>query len=290
MTLTAYRFTAALSSQPSSCCSIPSFISALPDSIMSSKRSGSSDKSSAKKKAKQQQSLTGFFTSAKAKADDDAAEDTASSFIYKIFCDLDGVLVDFDSGVKSLFNGRSPDQLPVGTMWGRISSTPDFYANLPWTSDGQTLWNELVQLPSPPDILTGVPRNHQSRAEKFAWCQRELISSVAPGRLDNVDTKSSTTTTTVASLKLNHVDMAGKKSTHEAVSGRKRKGHINVITCWSRNKHCESKKNHVLIDDRLALREAWEENGGIFVHHTSAERTLEVLRERGILGCSDGDD
>jgi len=46
----------------------------------------------------------------------------------------------------------------------------------------------------------------------------------------------------------------------------------------------------VLIDDRLALREAWEENGGIFVHHTSAERTLEVLRERGILGCSDGDD
>jgi len=147
----------------------------------------------------------------------------------------------------------------------------------------------LVQLPSPPDILTGVPRNHQSRAEKFAWCQRELIS-VAPGRLDNVDTKSSTTTTTVASLKLNHVDMAGKKSTHEAVSGRKRKGHINVITCWSRNKHCESKKNHVLIDDRLALREAWEENGGIFVHHTSAERTLEVLRERGILGCSDGDD
>lgn len=87
---------------------------------MSSKRSGSSDKSSAKKKAKQQ-SLTGFFTSAKAKADDDyddAADDgtTASSFKYKVFCDLDGVLVDFDSGVKSLFNGRSPDQLPVGTM------------------------------------------------------------------------------------------------------------------------------------------------------------------------------
>jgi len=122
MTLTAYRFAAALSSQPSSCCSIPSFISALPDSIMSSKRSGSSDKSSAKKKAKQQQSLTGFFSSAKAKADDDAAEDTASSFKYKIFCDLDGVLVDFDSGVKSLFNGRSPDQLPVGTMVRFVSA------------------------------------------------------------------------------------------------------------------------------------------------------------------------
>ena len=177
--------------------------------------------------------------------------------------------------------------------WGRISSTPNFYANLPWTADGQTLWNELVQLPSPPDILTGVPRNHQSRAEKFAWCQRELISvAAATARLDdaNGDTTTTTTTTTTASLKVNHVDMAGKKSTHEAVSGRKRKGFINVITCWSRNKHCESKKNHVLIDDRVSLREAWEEKGGIFVHHTSAERTIEVLRERGILERADGDD
>lgn len=145
----------------------------------------------------------------------------------------------------------------------------------------------MVQLPSPPDILTGVPRNHQSRAEKFAWCQRELISVAAA----NGDaTTTTTTTTTTASLKVNHVDMAGTKSRHEAVSGRKRKGFINVITCWSRNKHYESRKNHVLIDDRVSLREAWEEKGGIFVHHTSAERTLEVLRERGILGQADGDD
>jgi hypothetical protein len=176
------------------------------------------------------------------------------------------------------------------SQWGRISSTPDFYANLPWTADGRTLWNELVRLPSPPDILTGVPRNYQSRAEKFAWCQRELIAAAAGLDDNNDDVESSTTTsiTTTTSLKLNHVDMAGKKNTHETVSGRKRKGVVNVITCWSRNKHHESKKNHVLIDDRVSLREAWEENGGIFVHHTSAERTLQVLRERGILGGGGG--
>jgi len=268
---------------------------------MSSKRSSSGfssiDKSSPKKKVKQQQqSLTGFFTKAKAANDDAAAgednTDNLSSFKYKVFCDLDGVLVDFDSGVKALFNGRSPDELPAGTMWGRISSTPNFYANLPWTADGQTLWNELVQqLPSPPDILTGVPRNYQSRAQKFAWCQRELVSAAAAVVVAGTDAKLlSTTAKKSVSLKLNHVDMAGKKSTHEAVSGRKRKGVINVITCWSRNKHCESKKNHVLIDDRVSLREAWEKNGGIFVHHTSTQRTLEVLRERGILGCDDGDE
>ena len=120
MTLAANRFAIALVPQASSCCFVTSpFISTLPDNKMSLKRSsGSSDKkSSSKKKTKQQQSsLTGFFKSASAKADDDADDDAVSSFKYKIFCDLDGVLVDFDSGVKSLFNGRSPDELPVGTM------------------------------------------------------------------------------------------------------------------------------------------------------------------------------
>ena len=116
MTLAAYRFAIALVPQVSSCCSItPSFISTLPDNKMSLKRSsGSSDKSSKKKTKQQQSSLTGFFKSANAKADDD--DDAVASFKYKIFCDLDGVLVDFDSGVKSLFNGRSPDELPAGTM------------------------------------------------------------------------------------------------------------------------------------------------------------------------------
>jgi hypothetical protein len=80
--------------------------------------------------------------------------------------------------------------------------------------------------------------------------------------------------------------MAGKKCSHEIVRGSKRRGVVNVITCWSRNKHYESKKNHVLIDDRMSLREAWEGNGGIFVHHTSAERTLQILKEKGII---DGD-
>jgi hypothetical protein len=94
------------------------------------------------------------------------------------------------------------------------------------------------------------------------------------------------------SLTFNHVDMAGKKNSHELVSGRKRKQDsnnntvVNVITCWSRNKHYESKNNHVLIDDRLSLREDWENNGGIFIHHTSSEKTIQALRERGIISSS----
>ena len=146
-------------------------------------------------------------------------------------------------------------------MWGAISKADNFYARLPWTEDGKALWEELKTHSSTPDILTGVPRSNKSRAEKFAWCKKELGISV------------------------NHVDMAGKKSAHELVTGRRKnkEGVVNVITCWSRNKHCESKENHILIDDRLALKEAWEERGGIFIHHTSTERTLTTLRDKGVL-------
>lgn len=40
----------------------------------------------------------------------------------------------------------------------------------------------------------------------------------------------------------------------------------------------------VLIDDRTSLAPAWESRGGIFIHHTSAEETLSLLREKGIVG------
>lgn len=56
------------------------------------------------KKQKTQQSLSGFFASSKPDTS------TTSKSEYKIFCDLDGVLVDFDAGVKKLFNGRSPGE------------------------------------------------------------------------------------------------------------------------------------------------------------------------------------
>ena len=102
------------------------------------------------------------------------------------------------------------------------------------TRDGQELWDSLVAATmstSPdskrtmplPDIMTGVPRNRKSRDEKFRWCLHKLGT-----KLDN-DTK------------LNHVDMAGPKSSHTVVKGTKKMNCINIITCWSKNKHVESR-------------------------------------------------
>jgi hypothetical protein len=145
-----------------------------------------------------------------------ADNDAASAWMgYKIFCDLDGVLVDFDHGVKSLLDSH-PSKLIKGTMWKRIARANAFYEYLPWKSDGKKLWRALK--PLKPDILTGVPYPKNSRVEKYNWCQREL-------GLDE----------------LNHVDMAAGCRDHEIVNGTSRKeGVTNIITCWSNNKYYES--------------------------------------------------
>ncbi|KAL3770257.1 hypothetical protein ACHAWO_009571 [Cyclotella atomus] len=218
---------------------------------------GSNSPSSDNKKQRQ---LDGFFrASSTATAATTSTDETPITISkYKIFCDLDGVLVDFDMGVRQLLNGKGPDDVNSAQLWGSISKADSFYTHLPWMSDAKQLWEELKALPHV-DILTGVPMNKKSRGEKFAWCKREL------------------------GLEVNHLDMAGTKSKHEVVSGRRKKGVVNVITCWSKNKHFESRENHVLIDDRLKLKVEWEKQGGTFVHHVDAESTLTVLREMGIL-------
>lgn len=223
------------------------------------KRTSNSQSSNEKK----QKHLDGFFRTASTASITqlEATQSNDNTSKFKIFCDLDGVLVDFDTGVRRILNGKGPDDVNSSQLWSTISKTDAFYRNLPWMPDAKSLWEELKSLPPHihVDVLTGVPMTKKSRAEKFDWCKHEL------------------------GVEVNHLDMAGAKSKHEVVSGRRRKGMVNVITCWSKNKHFESRDGHVLIDDRLKLKHEWEKKGGTFIHHTDAESTISALREMGIL-------
>lgn len=176
----------------------------------------------------------------------------------KVYCDLDGVLVDFEKGVMNLLNTPS-SKLIKGTMWKTIARANAFYEHLSWTRDGKRLWNAIRHLQ--PDILTGVPYPKSSREEKFNWCKRELGLE-----------------------ELHHVDMAAGCRDHESVNGNlPREDSTNIITCWSNNKHFECRDRSILIDDRDSLRETWEQAGGIFVHHVDAETTIQKLIDYGIL-------
>ena len=80
--------------------------------------------------------------------------------------------------------------------------------------------------------------------------------------------------------------MLVKESAREGSgSGMKRNGDnvVNVITCHSDNKYCESGPGRVLIDDRVKFGEKWNKVGGIFIHHTDTESTIEKMMEKGIL-------
>ncbi len=94
---------------------------------------------------------------------------------YKLFLDLDGVLSDFDHGVK-MATGRLPGEIPEKIMWPLIAKTKDFYAKLPWMSDGRALWN--FSIPFNPVILTGLPRGNWAEPQKREWCSRELGAEV----------------------------------------------------------------------------------------------------------------
>jgi hypothetical protein len=151
---------------------------------------------------------------------------------FKLFVDLDGVLVDFDKGVEEA-TGRLPGKQAPGRMWAIIARTPEFYAGLDWMPDGRELWDRV--LPLQPTILTGLPRGKWAEPQKREWCNREL----------------------------------GEE--------------IEVITCMSREKAQKAAEfltdgeTPILIDDRESIAEAWQEMGGIFIHHRSAADSIKQL-------------
>jgi hypothetical protein len=83
-----------------------------------------------------------------------------------IFCDLDGVLADFDKGVLNV-TGKLPHEQSLSSMWRSLARTPDFYAKLDWMADGKLLWEYLT--PHNPTILSGLPIGNWARKQKTTW-------------------------------------------------------------------------------------------------------------------------
>jgi len=52
---------------------------------------------------------------------------------------------------------------------------------------------------------------------------------------------------------------------------------VPIVTCMARDKHKHMKPGDVLVDDRENHRAAYEKEGVLFIHHTSAEDSLRQL-------------
>lgn len=55
-----------------------------------------------------------------------------------IYCELEGIFMDFEFGVRSLFKRKSNEVSPK-LLWKKLSSISNFYENLPWC-DGKIIY------------------------------------------------------------------------------------------------------------------------------------------------------
>ena len=88
----------------------------------------------------------------------------------KLFLDADGVLANFDEGVRRLL-GMLPKEFERkrgrGAFWRELAKAPGFYANLPEMPDARQLFEAVAHLK--PTILTGLPLGKWAAPQKVAW-------------------------------------------------------------------------------------------------------------------------
>jgi len=114
----------------------------------------------------------------------------------KIFCDMDGVLVNFLGGLhKALGLPYDYDHYPYTLgKWNMLTDmggfknfklpfsiingvcTADFWANLEWMHDGHDIWRAILERFDPKDIylLTTPMPNTGSASGKMMWVEKHL--------------------------------------------------------------------------------------------------------------------
>lgn len=88
----------------------------------------------------------------------------------RLFLDLDGVLADFDQGVRRLL-GMSLDEFQASNgraaFWKSLAAAPNFYGTLPEMPDARLLFDAVEHLK--PSILTGLPIGKWAASQKIEW-------------------------------------------------------------------------------------------------------------------------
>lgn len=172
---------------------------------------------------------------------------------YKLFIDMDGVLSDFDTGAKNMFNFETnhfnvsshlldeDKKLIKKNFWSKVRENTHFWTDLPLMPGALNLWDLCCNFN--PTVLTAAP------------------SSFVEGSADFL---------IVSKLK------------EEWIKEKFIFNHQNNFVCTtSLKKHLFISKNHqnILIDDREDNIQRWVSHGGIGILHINFENTKLELQK-----------
>jgi len=191
---------------------------------------------------------------------DDLEGKGAQSFPFRIFCDMDGVLVDLAGGILEEAHQDTTDprqraavmkiiisdiewrahkknektKKGLKFIYKTLNSNHDFWATLPPMDDAIELWNFISRFE--PFILSH-PWDKESAAGKRTWLAGGSINPSPP-------------------------------NTRVILTGDKHKFAINKVTGAP----------NVLIDDMEKYIKPWRDAGGIAIHHVSADASIRELK------------
>ena len=166
--------------------------------------------------------------------------------VKKIYFDMDGVLADFDRGVRELC-GMKPK--PQGhrasaedqVMWDAIREVGHFYDKLEFMPGAKEMFDTVYgRFGDRCEILTGIPKPGRgittSGEDKTSWVRRLLSQDIV----------------------------------------------VNIVFKEQKPEYCTG-KDCILIDDLDKNSQAGERDGGTGIRHRSAEERRLALKEMGAL-------
>ena len=93
---------------------------------------------------------------------------------YTVYCDMDGVIVDFEAAYTQL-TGENPTTTSKkgDDFWTPVDKAgAGFWIRMKWMPDGKALWNYISKYQ--PILLSAPSRQESSRIGKRVWVKRNL--------------------------------------------------------------------------------------------------------------------